>query len=1379
MASILAVLSRRIFRTTQGRFARARPDVIVLALFVIATTFIPIASAVTPAGPQCVTATEDKTNRGTVPAQSTTTPVKTHSFGDASKLKIVPDWCFDENSCLTYSPLQYNETSATDVTKAADDANIGKPGYFSTTIASGDNIPSRGGVVWIVQLDTLPTLYSHAGSAQKPYTLSFWHRQHKSNSVENNSTRFPSLTIRASIASSVGVDLATLNGKPFYGNFQSAQLISAPGGDAQQSLVFTSKTDKWTLQSAAFYLKDTCIGCRLLLHVSYDSWPSWWGNQLYFGNLTLTEPPVTLADVPSHHVTEHEVATIPVMPHLSTSIPPRTNCPHLSPDVKLWHDAVTWGGPEALPAAGGSVTLPANTIVLIRSCSISAGIVFKDIVIPATSALVFDDGDITLEAHNIVVYGKLQAGSPTCRLYSRIDIVLHGNKEEVLATHDVKTSKGIVALGGTIDLHGKEYYTWARLAKTTYPGDMQITLQEPVNWEAGQQIVVVTTIFRDYETDQNEVVTVAGVDAAGTTVALTQALAFVHYAGREYQAEVGLLSRRIRVLGNEADSVATSFGGHVMVAQHGIGRFSGVAAVRMGQKNVLARYPFHFHVLGASPDSFVRDCAVVQSFFRCVVVHGTDNATVARNVAFDVQGHCYYLEDGVEENNVFEFNLGAFIHTIFRAAAGWGQTGEVFVESDELRNPADTAAGAFYITNAMNRFVGNAASGGWTGYAFPNLPRPIGAHKDLDFSETLRNPLNRNILAFDGNTAHSASGQWWQAGCVYVGGSLYTRSSDGLLEYFTGRNSRQTFDDSGRQVFMKFTNTAVALCTIGINHWGDNVEVHSFEAHDIKRSAVLFGQAYLHRALSNGRTPNSEIVDLHIGAREGFQYYDTWVATMLNNVTFRNYNYDLGDVVILGMTHSDTYKPQGINAAKNIRYENCGRKGILAIADVPTGSSWMYNIIDYDGSMSMRGRPTIIGSHQSWFNYDSTCVKDADWDLWLCDKGSRDIASMEIIMPGITRTNAEEGLFESHRHIGYMSLGSSPDSTRLILTKNPTTTGISNAVWVMRLFGGSPTTVRIDTIQIPKNNFVVLAIPYPSTAVINVTILQKYYVWPDPVVYPVRRVNSLEELMRPEELSEADSRPCGETWDFLLCAPASAPGPAWMFDGKMLYVRMVDIALYANTYKGFPDGKFERDGMMLNTIESGFQWSIDATCTDTCASHSPTTCFIPDSAKLPNTTVDIPTAQYVCARTGVDPASPSITAHPATKYVVLCFQTACHITNNRLDGVRELFTLGANDEFVGVGKDPSAVVLYVRNKSTGLVTESRDYGATFAVTDASNARIDNLLPTTTVDVDADPNAASLLSVAGEVWRVTSRGVSLASSNRERMRWSCSKACPNS
>jgi hypothetical protein len=40
-----------------------------------------------------------------------------------------------------------------------------------------------------------------------------------------------------------------------------------------------------------------------------------------------------------------------------------------------------------------------------------------------------------------------------------------------------------------------------------------------------------------------------------------------------------------------------------------------------------------------------------------VTVHATHFARVAHNVAYNIRGHTFFVEDGIETNNVFEGNL--------------------------------------------------------------------------------------------------------------------------------------------------------------------------------------------------------------------------------------------------------------------------------------------------------------------------------------------------------------------------------------------------------------------------------------------------------------------------------------------------------------------------------------------------------------------------------------------------------------------------------------------------------------------------------------------------------------------------------------------------
>lgn len=143
--------------------------------------------------------------------------------------------------------------------------------------------------------------------------------------------------------------------------------------------------------------------------------------------------------------------------------PSQTNCPHLQSGLKDWHNPATWGG--SVPANGAAVTIPANTAVLVSSCSVETSFVFGLITVPATSKLIFGDAAISFKATGFNVAGSLLVGSETCRLRNKVNITLYGSRSAQALPADPWV-KGI-AVNGVIDIHGARYFpTWTRLALT-------------------------------------------------------------------------------------------------------------------------------------------------------------------------------------------------------------------------------------------------------------------------------------------------------------------------------------------------------------------------------------------------------------------------------------------------------------------------------------------------------------------------------------------------------------------------------------------------------------------------------------------------------------------------------------------------------------------------------------------------------------------------------------------------------------------------------------------------------------------------------------------------------------------------------------------------
>ena len=638
----------------------------------------------------------------------------------------------------------------------------------------------------------------------------------------------------------------------------------------------------------------------------------------------------------------------------------RTKCPHEEPDLIDWHDASIWSS-GSIPVAGDDVVLPTGANVLInRSVIGTLGLV----TIPETSSLVIGEAaeeTIEIDAMGFDVKGSLIAGSESCRIERPVVITLHGDRPDDFddfgrSSTATPTYKGIAVDGGLLDLHGKRFYrTWSRIARTVLVGDNTIHLQDEVNWEAGQQIVLVTSAMKDArDFHQNEVHTISSVmDLAtgeGSIITIQGQAEYNHLASLNYQVEVGLLSRSIIIQGAADDSEPndpddgsytmtsdadgrrsvygttgmpnpnkelTGFGGHVMVMNEGLGYVEGVEFYRMGQTNVLGRYPMHFHVLDRNCiGCYLRDSSIHHSFYRCVSIHGTHNISISENVGYDVTGYCYYLEDGIEEDNTISFNMGAHIHFLGRPPWSNSQQIDVIRQTKDMILPADSTASAFYITNVHNRLVGNAASGGWAGFAFANLHRPLGVHRN----EAIR-PSSQTALTIDGNTAHS-TGWWWpqHAPGFYFGGALYFESEneDAKLLYNAGRdqaNNRMTctinkcsLDNGGvrscsnwcpdyQREPITVTNTkAFLIAGVGLNSWSGGFDIRGYEAHDVGLAieALSYG-FWIDNMLAVCRTgarldmPKSGLVTSIPG--NGFFWYDTGQSHIITDSTFRNCGY--------------------------------------------------------------------------------------------------------------------------------------------------------------------------------------------------------------------------------------------------------------------------------------------------------------------------------------------------------------------------------------------------------------------------------------------------------------------------------------------------------
>ena len=122
------------------------------------------------------------------------------------------------------------------------------------------------------------------------------------------------------------------------------------------------------------------------------------------------------------------------------------------------------------------------------------------------------------------------------------------------------------------------------------------------------------------------------------------------------RGEVGLLTRNIKIQASE-DAAQSYFGGHIMAMPSSKMFVSGVELNRMGQHMTLARYPIHWHLVGDAKGQYIKNASIHDTYNRCVTVHGTNFLRVENNVTYNIVGHCFFLEDGIEHGNEFVRNL--------------------------------------------------------------------------------------------------------------------------------------------------------------------------------------------------------------------------------------------------------------------------------------------------------------------------------------------------------------------------------------------------------------------------------------------------------------------------------------------------------------------------------------------------------------------------------------------------------------------------------------------------------------------------------------------------------------------------------------------------
>lgn len=371
---------------------------------------------------------------------------------------------------------------------------------------------------------------------------------------------------------------------------------------------------------------------------------------------------------------------------------------------------------------------------------------------------------------------------------------------------------------------------------------------------------------------------------------------------------------------------------------------------------------------------------------------------------------------------------------------------------------------------------------------------------------------------------------------------------------------------------------------MGLNHWGERPEIVGFEGHDVSRMGQLFGDAWLHSAIINAKSNNPVPFP---DTTQGFQYYDTWSKAILSNITFRNFRNSLttsdpheDNTGLIGMTHSDAFKPQNLAGAINVRWENCDLSQRVGIRKQDTGSSRYYTIVDFDGSVSgsTPGQACILGSATStWWNYAHSCVKNDAWNVYTCPKDDKEVGVLGIEINGYIQDNAP-----ANSYVGNTTLWGNgvPDGSFSPLTQLPGVTGPTNTGWFTSFNLGAPVDLNLTVTQVPKPGFLYWASPYPAGTTFRVYGHNPYFGWRNGLY---SAASSLADL-----------------W--------ASNGTKYYFDDTHLFLKINNPL---NSRRNFT-----RAGVYLWTPDSGYHWVVRVSAT--CASSNGKWCSEPVTTQKPS-----------------------------------------------------------------------------------------------------------------------------------------------------------------
>ncbi len=703
-----------------------------------------------------------------------------------------------------------------------------------------------------------------------------------------------------------------------------------------------------------------------------------------------------------------------------------------------WSDPATWPN-RKVPVAGDKVTIDAGKEVVL------------DVNTPPLNGVTIDgklsfanNKDVELTTEWIMLHGELEIGTEKAPHTRKATITFTDNvKGEDISgvggTTD-RVDRGILLMGGTLNLHGDRTNSWTKLSSTANAGATSIQVLNAAGWRVGDEIVLASTDFDPRQAERRNIAAISG-----NTITLDKELDYMHFGKITFdvdeRGEVGLLTRNIKLQAS-ADAEQSFYGGHVMAMVGSKMFVEGVEFNRMGQNMTLARYPIHWHLIGDAQGQYIKNSSLHDTYNRCVTVHGTNFLRVENNVTYNTVGHCFFLEDGIEHGNEFIKNLAIqtkchpTLECVPTNTAANGERDanyanrqtyrEMSFHSKNVLLPSDNTVASFWITNPDNSFIDNVAAGSDENGFWLSLPEhPQGKFKDSEVSKTIW-PRRTPLRAFRGNVAHSNFDGFMFDRNIYEDNTFGLATipflplanpadleSEVVESHFESLTSYKNRNGGlwGRGDMFVYSNLKLADNAIGMTQAAGDIGSERFKSRLVDSLVVgetdNSGNPTTPEEVAYGRSlPKRRIPDFPI---RGYEYYD--YRDDVVNTTFVNFQDNdrrkTGALSFLMFTSAGLSTGSTISGAKFVnakpvyfpkfdtRFDNDNRGG---------NAYRTLSIHDLDGSVTGIPDSHIMlndGENDSVVT-DNTCEIHPTWNASVCkgDVGRLNLSDSRGELPG-------------------------------------------------------------------------------------------------------------------------------------------------------------------------------------------------------------------------------------------------------------------------------------------------------------------------------------------------------------------------------------------